>query len=98
YRQRKGTRSHLVASLPREVWGFRQWDRVALPDGRVGFVKGRRSSGYFAISDLEGRLIAPAIAYRKLRLVQRANTLLTERREAAPSPDNMSGGSAAETL
>ncbi|MBU0493276.1 MAG: hypothetical protein KKB13_15640, partial [Chloroflexi bacterium] len=56
------------------------------------------SSGYFAISDLEGRLIAPAIAYRKLRLVQRANTLLTERREAAPSPDNMSGGSAAETL
>ena len=87
YRQRKGVRSHLVASLPREVFGFRQWDKVALPDGRVGFVKGRRSSGYFAISGLEGNLIAPAIHYRRLRLVECSGTLLTERRKAASSPD-----------
>ena len=83
YRQRKGDRSHLVASLPREVFGFRQWDKVALPDGRVGFVKGRRSSGYFAVSDLDGSLIAPSISYKKLRLVECSSTLLTERREAA---------------
>jgi len=87
YRQRKGDRSHLVASLPYEVFGFRQWDRVALPDGGVGFVKGRRSSGYFAISDLEGQLIAPSVNYRRLRLVGRASTLLTERKRAASSPD-----------
>lgn len=87
YRQRKGDRSHLVASLPREVFEFRQWDQVALPDGRVGFVKGRRSSGYFAVSDLDGNLIAPAISYKRLRLVERSNTLLTERRRAASSPD-----------
>jgi hypothetical protein len=98
YRQRKGARSHLVASLPREVFGFRQWDKVALPDGCVGFVKGRRSSGYFAVSDLDGSLIAPSISYKKLRLVERSSTLLTERREAASSPDSMSGVSAAENL
>jgi hypothetical protein len=87
YRQRKGNRSHLVASLPREIFGFRQWDKVALPDGRVGFVKGRRSSGYFAISDLEGNLIAPSVNHKRLRLVERSDTLLTDRRKAASSPD-----------
>jgi len=87
YRQRKGEHSHLVASLSCEMLGFRQWDKVALPDGCVGFVKGRRSSGYFAISDLDGNLIAPAISYKKLRLIEHSSTLLTERRKAASSPD-----------
>jgi len=98
YRQRKGKRSHLVACLPREVYGFRQWDSVVLPDGRKGFVKGRRSSGYFAISDLEGHLIESSIRYKRLRWVCRANSLLTERRKAASSPDWKSGVSAAEVL
>ena len=48
---------------------------------RVGFVKGRRSSGQFKISDLEGKVIKPSKTYRKLRLVRRAGTLLTERRK-----------------
>jgi hypothetical protein len=52
----------------------------------VGFVKGRRSSGYFAISDLDGNLIAPSISYKKLRLVERSSTLLTERRKAVSFP------------
>ena len=89
---------HLVASLPREVFGFQQWDKVVLPDGHVGFIKGRRSSGYFAVSDLDGSLLAPSINYKKLRLVERSNTLLTERRKAASSPDMLSGASAAENL
>jgi hypothetical protein len=98
YRQRKGDHSHLVASLPQEVFGFRQWDKVALPNGHVGFIKARRSSGYFAVSDLDSKLVAPSISYKKLRLVERSSTLLTERRQAASSPDNMSGVSAAENL
>jgi 5-methylcytosine-specific restriction endonuclease McrA len=103
YRQRKGSHSHLVASLPRDVLGYRQWDRVSLPDGREGFVKGRRSSGYFAVSDLGGSLLAPSVHYKKLRLVKRASTLLTERRKATPAnhrfaPDSMSGASVAEDL
>ena len=89
YRQRRGAHSQLTARLPREVYGFRQWDVVELPDGRacpersrrVGFVKGRRSSGQFKISDLEGKVIKPSKTYRKLRLVRRASTLLTERRK-----------------
>jgi hypothetical protein len=56
-----------------------------------GFVKGWRSSGYFAISNLDGQLIAPAISYRRLRLIGRADTLLAERRKAASSPDWKSG-------
>jgi len=80
YRQRKGDHSHLVASLPYEVFDFRQWDKVELPNGKVGFVKGRRSSGYFAISDLDGNLIAPSIVHKRLRLIERASTLLSERR------------------
>jgi len=86
YRQRRGARSHLVASLPREVFGFRQWDKVQLPDGSVGFVKGRRSSGQFAIADLDGNLVKGSITHRKLKLVGRASTLLTGRREAHSSP------------
>jgi len=65
------------------VFGFRQWDKVALPDGRVGFVKGRRSSGYFAVSDLDGDLIAPSANYQRLRLVERSGTLLAEKRKCA---------------
>ena len=98
YRQRRGDHSHLVASLPYEVFGFRQWDKVVLPDGGVGFVKGRRSSGYFAVSDLDGRLIAPSVNHRRLRLVGRASTLLTERSRAASSPDLQSGEEAAKSL
>jgi hypothetical protein len=79
YRQRKGGRSHQVASLPREVFGFRQWDQVRLSDGRVGFVKGRRSRGCFAISNLDGQLVAEA-GYRRLQLLARAASLLVERR------------------
>ncbi len=79
YRQRKGDRSHQVARLPWEVRGFRQWDRVRLPDGLVRFVKGRRSSGCFAISNLEGRIVAE-VSYRRLQLLARAATLLVERR------------------
>lgn len=78
YRQRKGKHSQLVASLPREVFGFRLWDKVRLPDRRIGFIKARRSSGYFAIADLAGNLIAPGIHCRKLQLLERAATLLTE--------------------
>jgi hypothetical protein len=96
YRQRKGDRSHLVASLPREVFGFRQWDKVALLDGREGFVMGRRSSGSFAVSDLDGKLVAPSVSYKKLQLVERSSTLLLERREAASFPDWKTSASSAE--
>ena len=82
YRKRRGIRSHLVASLPREVFGFRLWDQVILPDGQKGFVKSRRSSGYFTISNLEGKLIKE-IAYQKLRLVGRASTLIKERKASS---------------
>jgi hypothetical protein len=82
YRRRKGDRSHLVASLPREVFGFRQWDKVTMAGDREGYVKGRRSNGYFAISDMEGNLIAQSVNYKRLRLVERGGTLLKEVRKA----------------
>jgi len=78
YRQCRGKHSERVASLPREVFGFRQYDKVRLPDGQVIFVNSRRSSGQFSVSTLEGKTVRGSITHRKLTLVQRASTLLTE--------------------
>lgn len=68
------------ARLPYEVFGFRMWDKVLLPDGIVGFIGARRQSGSFRIRDINGREIRN-ITYKKLKLVERAKTLLrvTER-------------------
>lgn len=64
---------------PRFVFGFKLWDKV-LFDGRTCFIAGRRSSGAFAIKTLEGDRISDSVPYRKLRLVEPAGTILTERR------------------
>ena len=78
YRQRRGAHSQRVASLPREVFGFRQWDKVKLPDGQIGFVKARRKTGSFSVCDIFGDKVRDGITYRKLDIVARASTLLTQ--------------------
>ena len=75
---------------PYLVKGFRLFDKV-LCSSEVGFVFGRRSSGYFDIRTLSGRKISAGIFYKKLRLIEKRKTYLTEYRkeEAAipPSPE-----------
>jgi len=80
----KGDRSHIKNTAPREVFGFRRWDKVLL-DGKELFIKGRRLTGYFALSDSKGKLVQET-SYKNLILLERARTLLIERRRAAILP------------
>jgi len=77
----KGARSHIRNQAARILFGFRRWDTV-LYKGMSYFIKGRRSTGRFDLSDIGG---IPAtlgekklagIACAKLSLVGTASTLL----------------------
>lgn len=55
YKQTKGSHSQL--SIPtRKLFGLRKGDKVLTSKG-IGFIKGKRSSGYFSISDLDNNII-----------------------------------------
>ncbi len=72
--QRKGIRSHINARMPYEVFGYRMWDKVRLPDGTIGFIGARRGTGSFKIKDIFGNVLTNK-TYKKLQLVRRATTL-----------------------
>jgi 5-methylcytosine-specific restriction endonuclease McrA len=55
YQQTSGKRSELKIPTGK-LFGLRKGDKVLTTKG-VGFVKGKRSSGYFAIADLDGNVI-----------------------------------------
>ncbi|ABM39710.1 hypothetical protein [Polaromonas naphthalenivorans] len=73
YQQTAGR--HSQQRLPTgKLFGLRKGDKVATPHG-VGFVKGKRSTGYFAIADLDGTVIhASAKAINCIRLAARKTT------------------------
>lgn len=87
-KQRQGKHSQRVARSPYEVFGFRQWDKVRLPDGTIGFVSTRRKTGSFRIQDVEGREIRGGITYKELTLLERARTLLVEQRAIAVAEES----------
>ena len=67
---------------PYEVEGFRLFDKV-LCEGNVGFILGRRTSGSFPhysfkVCTLDGTVLSKSIHCRKLRLLERRTTFLTE--------------------
>ena len=66
---------------PYRVKGFRLFDKVDYL-GEIGFVFGRRTSGYFDLRKLDGTKIHASASYLKLKLLEPANTLLMERRLA----------------
>ena len=72
---------------PFEVKGFRLFDKVAC-QGEEGFIFGRRSTGYFDVRKLDGTCISAGISYKKLHLLEKRRTYLTEIRkeEALPPP------------
>ena len=61
------------------VKGFRLFDKVEY-DRQVGFIFGRRSSGYFDIRKLNGEAIHRSASCKKLKLLNTRKTLLLERR------------------
>lgn len=80
YQQTKGSRSENVIPTGK-LFGLRKFDYVKTLRG-TGFVKGKRRTGFFAISDLEGKVINPSVNVKKdcVRLSARVTTL-TERRK-----------------
>ena len=71
-----------------EVQGFRLFDKVRC-EGQVGFIFGRRSIGYFDVRRLDGARISASANYKKLRLLQKRKSYLTELRTGggASSPE-----------
>ena len=86
----KGVRSHIKNKADRVLFGFRQWDRVRYK-GQEYFIKGRRSSGYFSLSDIFGQAALldgkklDSIRYSKLELVEKASTLLSGGAVSSPA-------------
>ena len=64
---------------PYEVCGFRLFDKVSY-NGQKCFIFGRRSSGSFDIRLLDGTKINAGVSYKKLELLEKRKTILTERR------------------
>ena len=75
----KGERSHIRNTADRLIKGFQRFDKV-LWNGIACFIFGRRSTGYFDIRKLDGSKVSSSASYKELRLLERASTLLIERR------------------
>ena len=66
---------------PREVFGFRLFDKVKYGQ-TVCFVYGRRASGAFDIRLIDGTKVHAGISHRKLKQLSHSDGTLTERRPA----------------
>ena len=65
YQMTKGVRSE--KRLPKgELFGFNQWDKV-IYNNQIAFIKGRRTSGFFDICDIEGNSISHSVKYTNLK-------------------------------
>lgn len=64
---------------PYLVKGYRLWDKV-LYSGQECFISGRRSTGYFALRKLDGSTISNSASYKKIRLLEKSNNYLIERK------------------
>ena len=65
YQLTKGIRSE--QKLPKgKLFGFKQWDKVKI-NNQIGFIKGKRSSGYFDVCDIDGNNISHSVKYTQLQ-------------------------------
>ncbi len=92
YRQTKGSRSE--KRIPTgKLFGLRKFDLIKTEKG-IGFVKGKRSTGRFSISDVMGNVIYASVNIKKTvcRLNARGNALTQWRRAFFPAiNDGVSG-------
>ena len=64
---------------PYLVKGFRLFDKVKYGK-EICFIFGRRSSGYFDLRKLDGEIIHRSASYKKIQLLEKKKSFLTERR------------------
>lgn len=81
---------------PKYVFGYQLFDKVRMPDGREGFVFGRRARGSFDIRTLDGEKLNAGISHKKLAPIEKRRTILTERRVRCSSPCLKAGVSATQ--
>jgi len=73
YQLTKGVRSE--QKLPKgELFGFKQWDKV-LYKNQIAFVKGRRTSGFFDVCDIEGNSLSHSVKYLNLKKLYSNNIM-----------------------
>ena len=65
---------------PKYVKGYQLFDSVKSPKGEA-FIFGRRSSGSFDIRTLDGTKLSAGVSYKKLILLTRRKSYITERRQ-----------------
>ena len=65
------------SQVSREVHGYRLMDSVVYAE-RPCFVKSRRQSGYFSLSDLSGHVLADSVSYKHLILSHHNNSSIME--------------------
>lgn len=75
---------------PYLVKGFRLFDKV-LFDGQECFIFGRRATGYFDLRLLDGVKVHASANYKKLVLLEKAKSLLIERKDGAPPMTEVTG-------
>jgi N6-L-threonylcarbamoyladenine synthase len=79
----KGGKRKLNQS-PKYAFGFQLFDKVQMPDGRKGFIFGRRLSGSFDVRTLDGAKLSAGISRKKLKPLEKRKTILTERSMRLP--------------
>ncbi|NGX29189.1 MAG: hypothetical protein K940chlam4_00016, partial [Candidatus Anoxychlamydiales bacterium] len=78
YQQSRGIRSEVKIPTGK-LFGLKKFDLVKTSKG-VGFVKGKRSSGFFAISDINGTIISDSVNIKKnIGRIQARKAVLTWR-------------------
>ena len=60
---------------PKSIFGFRLMDTV-LYNEQVCYVNGRRTSGYFSLVDIYGKVLTNSVSYRKLTRINRNNYII----------------------
>ena len=92
YQQTKGIRSEKTIPVGK-LFGLRKFDLIKTTKG-TGFVKGKRSSGYFSIETISGEKVHDSANVKKdtTRLQARSTTLIQLIKGAAIPPPNELGG------
>lgn len=70
----------------RVVFGFRLFDKVKTSYGSIGFITGRRSSGYFSVKTFFQESISASMSYKKLLLKQKSNGYIISKEECCFPP------------
>lgn len=65
---------------PYIVHGFRLFDKVKYR-GQIGFIWGRRKTGYFVLKNLDGETIRDGARIKDLTLLEKRSGYLMERRK-----------------